>query len=105
MAFWDKLRRTLTPSLNTFTLVMISLMAFLREHHLILSSKFESVYLFSHSWGSMGIDLSASYVVQSAATLTENGGVANGGFSGGGPGSSPPGTPGAATTLVCTVVS
>ncbi len=53
----------------------------------------------------MGIDLSASYVVQSAATLTENGGVANGGFSGGGPGSSPPGTPGAATTLVCTVVS
>ncbi|KAK0241549.1 aromatic compound dioxygenase [Armillaria nabsnona] len=58
------------------------------------------------AWGSMGIDLSASYVVQSAATLTENGGVANGGFSGGGPGGSPPGTPGAATTtLVCTVVS
>ncbi|PBK91738.1 aromatic compound dioxygenase [Armillaria gallica] len=56
------------------------------------------------AWGSMGIDLSASYVVQSAATLTENGGVANGGFSGGGPGGSPPSTPGAATTLVCTIV-
>ncbi|PBK74283.1 aromatic compound dioxygenase [Armillaria solidipes] len=60
------------------------------------------------AWGSMGIDLSASYVVQSAATLTENGGVANGGFNGGGPGGSFPGggtAPGAATTLVCTVVS
>ncbi|KAK0195650.1 aromatic compound dioxygenase [Armillaria mellea] len=58
------------------------------------------------AWGSMGIDLSASYVVQSAATLTENGGVANGGFSGGGPGGSPPsGGTAATTTLVCTVVS
>ncbi|KAK0461033.1 aromatic compound dioxygenase [Desarmillaria tabescens] len=61
------------------------------------------------AWGSMGIDLSASYVVQSAATLTENGGVANGGFGGGGPGGAFPGnetTPGGATTtLVCTVVS
>ncbi|PBK75152.1 aromatic compound dioxygenase [Armillaria solidipes] len=43
-------------------------------------------------WGSMGIDLSASYTVSSAATLTEDGGVENGNSGGGNaPGSGGPG--------------
>ncbi|KAK0202066.1 aromatic compound dioxygenase [Desarmillaria ectypa] len=37
-------------------------------------------------WGSMGIDLSASYTVSSAATLTEDGGIENGNSGGGGSG-------------------
>ncbi|KAK0187787.1 aromatic compound dioxygenase [Armillaria mellea] len=44
------------------------------------------------SWGSMGIDLSASYTVSSAATLTEDGGVENSNSGGGNaPGGGGPG--------------
>ncbi|KAK0441654.1 aromatic compound dioxygenase [Armillaria borealis] len=54
---------------------------------------FAVLVLIASSWGSMGIDLSASYTVSSAATLTEDGGVENGNSGGGnapGPGGGGP---------------
>ncbi len=58
-------------------------MVFLREYYPfavyeVLLTK--TVY----RWGSVGIDISASYSVSSAATLTEDGGVENSSSGGGG---------------------
>ena len=60
-------------------------------------------------WGAVGIDTSASYTISPAATLTENGGVANenaGGMGGGGgampSGSMPSGDPSGSTSSTST---
>lgn len=48
------------------------------------------------AWASVGIDTSAAYTISAAATLTEDGGVANpnsGGPGGGAPGGAPSGVP------------
>ncbi|KAK0459155.1 aromatic compound dioxygenase [Desarmillaria tabescens] len=42
-------------------------------------------------WGTIGVDMSASFTISPAATLTEDGGVLNEGSSGGGPGEEFPG--------------